>query len=373
MYIYQRSKWPEFTWDNATINHILPPLKFEQGRLIGRMESLGFDQQQKATLETLTNEIIKSSEIEGETLDPEEVRSSIARHLGIDIAGLLPSDRHVDGIVEVLLDATRNFQQALTMQRLCGWHALLFPSSISGLMIINPGILRNDSGGPMQVVSGSYGREKVHFQAPAAQLLPKQIKQFLQWFNKAIPNLDPLIKAAIAHLWFVTLHPFDDGNGRLARAITDMALASADNLANRFYSMSRQIRKDRKAYYEILERTQKGQLDITPWLQWFLQCLQQAILQSETILKNVLNKTKFWEQHSTKSLNKRQTQMLNTLFDGFKGKLTSSKWAKMMNCSQDSANRDINNLIELDILIKSPEGGRSTSYLLKDYPINLIN
>lgn len=372
MYMYQRANWPDFTWDTEQINEVLIPLKFAQGHLLGNMESHGFAIQENATLESLTREITKSSEIEGEILDSDEVRSSIARHLGMEVAGLLPSDRQVDGIVEMLLDATRNYEKRLTIKRLCGWHALLFPTGMSGMMLVNPGVFRNDSEGPMQVVSGSYGREKVHFQAPPAKILVAEIKLFLQWFNSTKIKIDPLIKAAIAHLWFVTLHPFDDGNGRIARAVTDMALARAENEANRFYSMSTQIRKERKSYYQILERTQKGCLDISEWLLWFLKCLHKAIEKSETLLETVLDKSKFWEQHAAKSLNERQITMLNILFDGFKGKLTSSKWAKMVKCSQDTANRDIKNLIELDILIKSDEGGRSTSYLLKDFPINRI-
>ncbi len=278
----------------------------------------------------------------------------------------------MDGIVEMLLDATRNYAKKLTANRLCHWHAALFPSGMSGMMLVNSGVWRSDSGGPMQVVSGSYGRERVHFQAPPATQLPQEIKQFLQWFNQSKTTIDPLIKAAIAHLWFVTLHPFDDGNGRISRAITDMCLARAENQANRFYSMSTQIRKQRKSYYDILEQTQKGSLDIGPWLHWFLNCLQQAIIASDSLLKNVLNKAKFWEQHANKSLNQRQTNMLNLLFDGFKGNLTSSKWAKMLHCSQDTASRDINELIALGILMKSAQGGRSTDYLLKDFPINSV-
>ena len=365
-YIYQHSNWPHFTWNQEEIIQVLISAKFQHGRLLGKMENLGFDIQEEAILETLTSEVTKSSEIEGEKLNSEEVRSSIARHLGMDIAGLLPSDRHVDGIVEMMLDATQNYKKPLTKQRLCHWHAALFPTGLSGMMLVNPGMLRNDSEGPMQVVSGQYGKEKIHFQAPPAKQLPQYTKQFVQWFNQPPATIDPFIKAAIVHLWFVTLHPFDDGNGRIARAITDMALAKAENHASRFYSMSTQIRKQRKSYYEILERTQKGTLDITPWLLWFLNCLQEAIIQSESILGNVLNKTNFWKKHSGKSLNKRQIMMINILFGNFKGKLTSSKWAKMMKCSQDTAARDINDLVGQGMLIKSKESGRSTNYLIKD-------
>lgn len=372
MYIYQNADWPNFTWKNDALVHTLAAVKFEQGRLLGKMGTLGFKLQKNALLETLTIETIKTCEIEGEQLNSEEVRSSIARHLGINIGGLLPSNRHVDGIVEMLLDATQNYEQPLTEKRICHWHAALFPTGMSGLMLVNPGVWRTDHDGPMQVVSGNYGKEKIHFQAPPAEQLPREMQQFLQWFNFVDNSIDPVIKAALAHLWFVTIHPFDDGNGRIARAIADMALARAEQSANRFYSMSRQIRKQRKEYYEILERTQKNHLDVSPWLVWFLQCLHDAILQSESTLENILNKAKFWESHAEQILNRRQIHMLNNCFDGLKGKLSSSKWAKMMNCSQDTAQRDLNDLISKGILIKSADGGRSTSYLLKDFPINFI-
>lgn len=372
MYIYQKKAWPNFTWDKEQVNQAIVAIKYEQGRLTGKMETLGFELQEQAMLETLTSDVVKSSEIEGHFLNSDEVRSSIARHLGIDIGGILPADRHIDGIVEVVLDATRHFNKPLTNERLCHWHTIMFPSSISGMMLVNPGVWRTDSEGPMQVVSGSYGREKLHFQAPAAKHLPQEINQFLTWFNQTQRGVDPFIKSAIAHLWFVTIHPFDDGNGRISRAIADMILAQGENQGNRFYSMTSQIRQDRKNYYNVLERTQKGSLDISNWLMWFLHCLHDAILQAESVLEKVLNKANFWKQHSAASLNPRQTTMLNFLFDGFKGNLTSIKWAKMMKCSQDSATRDINSLIQQGILIKSPAGGRSTCYLLKDFPINHI-
>lgn len=373
MFIYQNKDWPNFTWDESQVNQALMPVKFQQGRLLGRMESLGFDAREHAFMTTLTSEVVKSSEIEGEKLNPDEVRSSIARHLGLDISGLLPSDRHVDGIVEMLLDATRKFDKPLTENRLCHWHAALFPMALSGMMLVNPGFWRCDADGPMQVVSGHYGRERVHFRAPPAEVLPKEIRQFVNWFNGSQSQLDPILKAAIVHLWFVTLHPFDDGNGRISRALTDMALAKAENLSNRFYSMSTQIRKDRKQYYKILEQTQKGSLDISQWLLWFCDCLCKAIMAAENSLEIILNKSKFWEQNSGKQFNKRQIAMLNILFDGIKGKLTSSRWAKMMKCSQDTATRDINALIKAGILVKSNEGGRSSNYLLKDFPINRID
>lgn len=373
MYIYQNKERPNFTWDQEVVYQALLPVKFQQGRLLGKMENLAFQLQEQAVLTTLTSDIIKTSEIEGEKLNADEVRSSIARQLGMNIAGLLPTDRHVDGIVEMILDATRQYDRPLTEKRLRHWHAALFPTGLSALMLVNPGVWRSDSEGPMRVVSGSYGREKVHFQAPPAKQLPKEIKHFLKWFNQDQAAMDFIVKAAIAHLWFVTLHPFDDGNGRISRAVADMALAKGENQANRFYSMSTQIRKDRKSYYDELESAQRGRLDITRWIIWFINCLNQAILQADEILKMVLNKAKFWEQHRDKMLNQRQIIMLNHLFDGFKGKLTTTKWSKMIKCSQDTAARDINHLIELDILVKSIEGGRSTSYHLKDFPMNQLD
>lgn len=372
MYIYEKAGWPNFIWNIKLVQQELAPVIFKAGRLYGRMEGLGFQLQDQAILQIMTSDVIKTSEIEGETLDQTEVRSSIARHLGIDVAGLLPTDRRVDGIVEILLDATRNFNQPLTEQRLFQWHRDLFPTGISGMLLVNQGMWRTDGAGPMQVVSGSYGRTKVHFEAPSASKLPKEIKHFLKWFNQTESELSLFIKAAIAHLWFVTLHPFDDGNGRISRAIADMMLARADNQPNRFYSMSTQIRRDRKNYYLELEAAQKGSMDITRWILWFLKSLSQAIELSDSILEFVLNKAKFWEQNTEKKFNQRQITMLNILFDGLKGKLTSSKWAKMMKCSQDTATRDIHELIEQGILIKSAEGGRSTNYILKDFPINQI-
>ena len=370
IYLYQRLEWPNFSWNIDEVNQLLLPFKYRQGRLLGKMENLGFLDQEQAVLETMTEEIIKTSEIEGEVLNGDEVRSSIARYLGLEISGLLPSDRKIDGIVEMLLDATKKYDEPLTEERLCSWHGLLFPNSVSGMQIIMRGMFRTDSAGPMQVVSGYYGREKIHYQAPSAIYLEEEMRQFLAWFNDPNESLDPIIKAAIAHLWFVTIHPFDDGNGRITRAITEMALARAEKQANRFYSMSRQIRKQRKSYYDELEKTQKGSLNINSWICWFINCLDQAVKQADHLLSHILNKSKFWKQHSSTVLNARQKTMLNTLFDGIKGNLTSSKWAKMMKCSQDTAARDINQLIELGILMKGEGGGRSTQYILKDYPIH---
>jgi Fic family protein len=373
MYIYQDPHWPNFTWDANKVQQALLPVTFAEGRLLGKMENLGFHLQEQATLITLTNDVLKTSEIEGEMLKTDEVRSSIARHLGIDIGGLLPADRHVDGIVEMLLDATQHYDKPLTEERLCGWHEALFPRGMSGLMFVNNGILRTDQAGPMQVVSGHYGRERVHFEAPPASQLPVELHKFLEWFNQSQTHTNTLVKAAIAHLWFVTLHPFDDGNGRISRAIADMVLAQAEGQPRRFYSMSAQIRRDRKNYYLELEHAQKGTLDITPWIIWFLNTLSRAIMLSESHLEKILYKAKFWELHASKKLNERQIFMLNILFDGFKGKLSTSKWAKMMKCSQDTAARDIGDLMNQDILIKSAEGGRSTHYCLKDFPINSID
>lgn len=330
------------------------------------MESLGFNLQEEAALQTLTLDVLKSSEIEGEILNAEQVRSSIARRLGMEIAGLVPADRHVDGVVEMMLDATQHYNDRLTKERLFGWHTALFPSGRSGMYKIITGAWRNNTpDDPMQVVSGTMGRERVHFLAPASDVLEREMKKFLHWFNTD-SGLDPVIKAAIAHLWFVTIHPFADGNGRIARAITDMQLARADESSQRFYSMSAQIRIERNAYYTILEKTQKGSLDITAWLEWFLLCLERAIIATDTTLSIVMKKAKFWENPATQSLNERQQLMMNKMLDGFEGKLTSSKWAKIAKCSQDTAVRDIQDLINKGILEKDASGGRSTSYLLKD-------
>lgn len=371
MYIYQTPDWPDFTWDSQRINKLLAQVKFKQGLLLGKMGALGFALKEEADLRTLTNNIVKTSEIEGEALDSDEVRSSVANHLGLKVSGLVPVGRSVDGAVEMHLDACRNSHQQLSMERLCAWHATLFPSGRSGMQIILPGHLRTDNNGPMQVVSGGYGRERIHFKAPPADELENELATFIKWFNTDF-NDDLLIMAGVAHLWFVTLHPFEDGNGRIARAIADLLLARSDGQVNRYYSMSAQIRRERKQYYEILEKTQKGKCDITNWLEWFLNCLDRAIAHSDEVLKNILHKAQFWEAHAGMAFNQRQIYMLNTLFDGFKGKLTSSKWAKMMKCSQDTASRDIAMLIEHKILVKGPEGGRSTNYILKDYPVNVI-
>lgn len=362
-YIHELKGWPTFRWDEKKLAAPLAAVRHKQGRLIGRMEALGFPLRNEATLQTLTEEVIKSSEIEGEILDREQVRSSIARRLGMDVGGLAASDRHVEGVVEMILDATERYGEPLTDERVFAWHAALFPTGRSGMSKITVGAWRNDATGPMQVVSGPISRERVHFEAPAARQLKKEMKVFLAWYNDG-KALDPVLKAAMAHLWFVTIHPFDDGNGRIARAIADQALARSESYAQRFYSMSAQIRKERKAYYDMLEATQKGDLDITEWLLWFLACLDRAFDGAEAILAAVLTKARFWETHSATPLNQRQRLMLNRLLDGFEGKLTSSKWAAIAKCSQDTASRDIDDLIKRGILSKDAAGGRSTSYSL---------
>ncbi len=362
MYIHQHNHWPNFVWDKEKLTDLLGKVRHLQGRLIGRMESLGFPLQTEAVLENLTLDVLKSNEIEGEILDAHQVRSSIARRLGIDIAGLVPTDRHVEGIVEMILDATQKYNEPLTEERLFGWHAAMFPTGRSGMYKIVAGGWRNNApNDPMQVVSGPLGKERVHFEAPAAARLPKEMQQFLNWFN-ADTGTDAVIKAALAHLWLVTIHPFDDGNGRISRTIADMQLARADGIAQRFYSMSAQIRIERKGYYEILEQTQKGTLDVTDWVEWFLKCLEQALHAASNNLSSVLIKAKYWELFKTKNLNERQTLMLNKLLDGFEGKLTTTKWAKIAKCSQDTALRDINDLIEQGVLEKEPGGSRSSSY-----------
>jgi len=362
-YIHELADWPKFRWDTALLAGPLAALRHRQGRLIGRMENLGFSLRAEAALQTLTTEIIKSSEIEGELLDRDSVRSSIARRLGMDIGALAPADRNVEGVVEMTLDATQNYSAPLTAARLFGWHAALFPTGYSGMRKIAVGRWRDDTRGPMQVVFGPIGQERVHFEAPAAARLDQEISAFLQWFE-AGDGTDPVLRAGLAHLWFVTIHPFDDGNGRLARAIADMALARSDKCSQRFYSMSAQIRIERNIYYGRLEKTQTDGLDITPWLEWFLGCLDRAMDQSEKNLGSVLRKARFWEIHAHKPLNERQRLMLNKLLDGFEGKLTSSKWAQLAKCSQDTALRDILDLIEQGALAKDLGGGRSTSYSL---------
>ncbi len=363
-YIYQHDGWPRFHWMEEKISPMLAGVRHIQGKLLGRMEGLGFHLQSEATLQNLTLDVLKSSEIEGEILNAEQVRSSIARRLGMDIAGLVPSDRHVDGVVEMMLDATQNQDNALLEERLFSWHAALFPGGYSGMHKIVVGNWRtNTKDDPMQVISGALGKEKIHFKAPDAEVVDEEMRAFLNWFNSKTA-IDPVLKAAIAHIWFVTIHPFEDGNGRIARAITDLQLARSEKTTQRFYSMSAQIRAESKAYYDILASTQKGALDITNWLYWFLNCLNNALTATNETLAGILHKSSFWEQHKATRLNERQSFMLNKMLDNFDGKLTSSKWAKMTSSSQDTAIRDIQDLIEKNILAKEPSGGRSTNYLL---------
>jgi Fic family protein len=363
LYIYELEDWPRFHWSADKIAEPLASGRHRQGRLIGHMEALGFTLQQEAVLQTLTADVLKSSEIEGEKLDAEQVRSSIARHLGMEIGALKPSDRHVEGVVEMMLDATRHYSQSLTSERLFAWHASLFPTGRSGMTKISTGAWRDDSTGPMQVVSGPMGKERVHFEAPKADRLAHEMKSFLAWFEGGA-LIDAVLKAALAHLWFVTIHPFDDGNGRIARAIADMALARSEHSSQRFYSMSAQIRQERNDYYNILERTQKGTMDVTPWMEWFLGCLGRAIDGAQVTLSTVLDKARFWEQIKGVQLNDRQQLVINRLLEGFEGKLTTSKYAGLAKCSQDTAHRDILALVDQRVLIRNPKGGRSTSYSL---------
>jgi Fic family protein len=364
IYIHQLERWPNFTWNKEQLALALTEVRHKQGRLLGRMEGMGFGLQAEAMLHTITLDVLKSSEIEGEQLDKDQVRSSIARRLGMDIAGLIPADRNVEGVVEMMLDATQQYQNPLTNERLFGWHAALFPTGRSGMHKIAAGNWRdNASDDPMQVVSGAMGKEVIHFEAPDANLLNAEMSRLLKWFNQN-SEPDPVIKAALSHLWFVTIHPFDDGNGRIARAITDLQLCRADAGSQRFYSMSAQIRKERAAYYSILEKTQQGTLDITNWLTWFLRCLDGAIATSSETLEMVLKKAKFWERHSKTIFNTRQVEIINKMLDGFEGKLNSSKWAKITKSSQDTALRDIQDLMEKKVLAKDEAGGRSTSYSL---------
>lgn len=363
-FIHQLDNWPDFTWRLDEFVNLLSEVRNLQGRILGRMESLGFEFRNEATLETLTLDVIKSIEIEGEILNPDQVRSSIARRLGMEIAGSVESDRNVDGMVEMMIDAAQNCFKPLTKERLFDWHAALFPAGRSGMYKITVAGWRTDSTGPMQVVSGAMGKETVHFQAPDSSLIEPEMNRFLTWFNTN-NELDLVLKATVVHLWFLTIHPFNDGNGRITRAMTDMLLAQSDKSTQRFYSMSAQIRIERKQYYEILEKTQKGNLDITNWIKWFLSCLINTLKSTDTILNRVLSKADFWNRHAKTAINERQKKLLNIILDGFEGKLTSSKWAKIAKCSKDTAIRDINDLISKNILQKEEAGGRSTNYELK--------
>lgn len=363
LYIWDNPGWPSLTWEERGLSKPLAKVSREQGRLQGRMEAIGFDLRDEAHLHTLTEDVVKSSEIEGEVLEPNQVRSSIARQLGMDVGGLVPADRNVDGVVEMTLDATGRYDQPLTDERLFAWHAALFPTGRSGMRKIIVGDWRDDREGPMQVVSGPMGHENVHYEAPPAVRLPDEMSQFLDWFEQP-DDTDPVLKAGLAHLWFVTIHPFDDGNGRIARAIADMALARAESSPKRFYSMSAQIRHERTEYYDMLERTQRAGTDVTRWQTWFLGCLLRSIEGARDTLSAVVQKARFWERFAREPLNERQITVLNRLLGHFEGKLTTSKWAKLAKCSQDTAYRDILDLIERGALTKDVAGGRSTSYAL---------
>lgn len=365
-YIHELTEWPRFTWDTQSLANALAAVRHRQGKHLGRMGALGFDLRTEASLTALTNEVVKSSAIEGEILDIDEVRSSIARRLGLNVAGLSRPGREVEGIVEMMLDATRNFEDPLTPEQLYGWHSALFPTGRSGLYRITVGAWRTDEAGPMQVVSGPMGRKRVHFQAPNAKLLDYEMKKFLDWFNRP-SDIDPVIKAAVAHLWFVTIHPFDDGNGRIARAISEKALSRADESKDRFYSMSSSIEAERKEYYIQLESTQRGSLNITSWLAWFLSCLDRAIDVSDTMLGSVLHKARLWQRINTRPVSGRQRNVINRMLEhNWQGHLNTSKYAKLAKCSPDTALRDIKELLERGILIKNKAGGRSTSYRLTD-------
>jgi len=362
-YIHQHKDWPNFTWDIETLSPQLVNIRYKQGKLLGAMEALGFKLRDEAFLEVITTDVLKTSEIEGELLNQDQVRSSVARHLDIHITRSVPSGRDIDGIVEMLLDAAQNYDQPLTKERLFQWHSWLFPDTGKHKHLNNIGNWRDGKSGPMQVVSGAIGREKIHFEAPHASKIVKEMTAFLKWFNTD-NNMDAVLKAAIAHFWFVTIHPFEDGNGRIARAIADMQLSRVDRSPQRFYSMSARIQKDWKGYYAILEEAQSGDLDITDLLYWFLESLDQSLHSAEELLSRIRKKSGFWESFTSANLNERQKLMLNKLLDDFEGKLTTAKWAKITKCSHDTALRDIQDLIEKGILARDESGGRSTGYML---------
>ena len=364
-FIHQHRGWPDFKWDAPSLSYLLAEVRNAQGRLLGRMDGLGLPLRAQATLTTLTADVTKSSAIEGEFLNQEQVRSSIARKLGLDVAGMVSSSRNIDGIVEMMLDATQNFQQPLTYERLFAWQAALFPTGRSGMTRITVGNWRTSESGPMQVVSGAIGRERVHFEAPAGERIPQEMGRFLLWLEQD-QGIDSVLKAGIAHFWFVTIHPFEDGNGRVGRAIADLLLARSDGMCERFYSLSSQIESERKEYYEKLEACQRGGLDITLWLRWFLECFGRALMGAETLLEQVLRKARLWQRISQGPVNDRQRVVLNRLLDGFEGKLTSSKYSKLAKCSSDTALRDIQDLVSRGIMLQSSSGGRSTSYELVD-------
>ena len=361
MYIWEQSEWPHLTWDDGRLLEPLAAARLKQGRLLGSMARLGFDLKLEAQLEALTEDVVKSSEIEGEVLDRGSVRSSIARRLGVPVAAVAPADRRTEDIIEIMLDATENHEAVLTPERLFGWQAALFPTGYSGMRKVRTGVWRDDAEGPMQVVSGPIGRQRVRYQAPPAQQLDAEMQTFLGWFNRRGES-EGLLRTGLAHLWFVTVHPFEDGNGRIARAITDQALAQSEDSGQRFYSLSRQIRKERSDYYDMLERSQKGTLDVTDWLVWFLNCLSRAIDGAEAPCANVLRKADFWQRYAREPFTTRQKAVLNRFLDGFEGTLTTRKWAAIGKCSIPTAQRDINELIARGILHRNPGGSRNTSY-----------
>jgi len=362
-YIYQNKNWTNFTWVDKDINTVFGEVRSLQGKIIGQMNMLGFSLKEEASLITLTSDVVKSSEIEGENLNYEQVRSSIARRLGMNVGGLIPSNRNVEGIVEMMLDATQNYLKPLTEERLFGWHSALFPTVRCGLYKIEVGQYRSEE---MQVVSGAMGKEKIHYEAPAPQLVKAEMNKFIEWFNEN-EKLDPVLKSAIAHFWFIIIHPFDDGNGRIARCISDSLLARADGTSDRFYSMSSQILVERKKYYAVLQKVQHSSGDITEWMNWFLSCLKNALIETENTLKQIVHKVEFWKIHENTPLNQRQRLVINKLLNGFEGKLKSSKWAKIAKCSADTALRDIKDLIEKGILKQEYQGGRSTNYQLSEF------
>lgn len=365
IYIWQYPEWPSFTWNDSRLIALLSEVRNLEGKIQGMMGGLGFDVQSMTALNVMTEDVLRSNEIEGVILNSDKVRSSIAKHLGIDTAGLPQPDRYTEGVVQIMMDAVTNCNKPLTPERLFNWHAALFPTGRSGMYPITVGAYRT-GGEPMQIVSGAMGKEKVHYEAPPSDVVPDMMTDFLRWINSDNTVTDPVLKAAVAHLWFVAIHPFDDGNGRLTRTITDMQLAKADGFHLRFYSMSAEILREKKTYYEILEHTTGNSTDITEWLEWFLNTMKSSILRAEETVKRVVSKSSFWQRHREIPMNERQVKMVNMLWDGFTGKLTSSKWAKITKTSQATALRDITDLIEKGILTAAADGGRSSNYLLKD-------
>lgn len=365
IYIWQYPEWPSFTWNDSRLIALLSEVRNLEGKIQGMMDGLGFNIQSMTALNVMTEDVLRSNEIEGVILNSDKVRSSIARHLGIDTAGLPQPDHYTEGVVQIMMDAVTNCNKPLTPERLFNWHAALFPTGRSGMYPITVGAYRTGSE-PMQIVSGAMGKEKVHYEAPPSDVVPDMMTDFLTWINSDNTVIDPVLKAAVAHLWFVAIHPFDDGNGRLTRTITDMQLAKADGFPLRFYSMSAEILREKKAYYEILEHTTSNSTDITEWLEWFLNTMKSSILRAKETVKRVVCKSSFWQRHREIPMNERQVRVVNMLWDGFTGKLTSSKWAKITKTSQATALRDITDLIEKGILIAAADGGRSSNYLLKD-------